>query len=266
MRKLAFALITFFMLVVLIPSVFAAGASLSVDKKTVQPNETFTISGTITKDDGTTGVFTYRAAAVGPNRTFVCDSGKKETGADGKFSLTCTAPTREQSAALGVPAANTRSVIPLVAGVAFNDTATKLIMREHKSVLVILKANLTNRLNAIAKDIDSFVKIANNLSDRCVKALAIPRLLANANLTEKCTQIKTVTQAKIANMTQLKTKVLAVVQSATLENLQNLRENIKDSRENLKVYRSEFVKVKQVVEKVRANLPEMVRAVRGANK
>lgn len=244
-----FALATF---VLLISPAFALDINVSVDDRIVSPGENFTVSGTIAYPNGTTGVFTYRAGAVGPNRTFVCDSGTQQTSSNGIFSITCFAPNRTQAAELGIPAANTRAVIPLRAGVAVTNPETNETQKRHQTVLVVLKTELQSKLNSLINRLDSFIERATRAAVRCPEIPQERLRQFGINITVSCPNISQFVQNVTSKANELRQRAQLLSQNLTREGLEDLREEIKEFRqEQFREFKSGLAEVREIARTIR---------------
>ena len=239
MKAFVFALVLGFLL--FITPVFALNISVSADRTKVFYGENFTVSGKITFDNGTAGVFQIRTAVVAPRRVIICDF-NKTTDSDGSFSIVCKAPTGNEAISLGIPAASERFVIPLRPGVSVLDPEKNITMKKHgREVLAINPDKKKQRLDEIMKEIDNFVNKANEIISECDKLQEKALKFNVTSVSVKCEVLKEQTNIVVANAQNISAKAKQLeddINSTDLEDFKNglsiVRDDLKDVKEGVK--------------------------------
>ncbi len=159
----------------LVSPAFAATATVEADRSRANPGDVVTVTGRISDIAANSSVFDYRGACVAPSRVVIYDTGRVQTGADGSFSFSCAIPSLENLSASGVPAVSARSVIPIVVGVAYNDSGS--MKKAHGVVFVVNTVKLNEKLSKIEEQVkktlsrmDGFAARVDSLLQRANKS------------------------------------------------------------------------------------------------
>lgn len=210
---------------------FAVSVDVHVDKRIVPAGGTMTVSGTVTNDDGTPGVFDYRIAVVAPSRNdggdriIVCDSGKLNTNGSSNVSYTCSIPTIDGLQNLGVQNAADRAVIPLKGGIAVLDSSTNKTVKIHGEALIVNTDRIKSQLQTALDRIDTFINKSQLLASRCDNITAKAEQAGAQNVVEKCSDFQSKVQDKIDAAAQAKDRIntaLANLDNATSLNFTDL--------------------------------------------
>lgn len=181
----------------------AAQIDVSIDKRTVSPGGTITVTGTITSDDGEAGEFTYRVVAVAPGqrhggeKVIVCDSGRQTTGADGAVSFECNIPTIAELEELGVENAADRSVIPIKGGIVARDSATNETAKKSGKALIINTDKFKEKFEAALERLDAFIGHAQDVIAKCENITARAEESGLTDTVERCGSVQEKMQEKI---------------------------------------------------------------------
>ena len=243
------AIITFLLLV---SNVFAINITVSVDKHKVLLGESFILSGNITNDDGTSGVFDYRAAVVAPKRVIICDSNKTQTGSDGRFSLVCKTPTKEEADSLGIPAALNRAVIPLKAGVAVHDPVKNETVKRHtRAVLAVNSDKFKARANAIISDTYNFSKQAEKILAECDKVIEKAQRFNVTDVSDKCQALKDKLDGIIQDIQNISAQAVQLRDNISAGNLDDFKDGLSIIKDDLKELRNEIKSIRESIKSIR---------------
>ncbi|MBI4010030.1 MAG: hypothetical protein HY361_02440 [Candidatus Aenigmarchaeota archaeon] len=258
MKLIPIAAILAFLL--LVSNVFALNITVSVDKHKVLLGESFTLSGKITNDDGTAGVFDYRAAVVAPKRVIICDSNKTQTGSDGSFSLVCKTPTKEEADSLGIPAALNRAVIPLKAGVAVLDSAKNETVKRHtRAVLAVNPDKFKARVDAIISDTDNFSKKAEKILAECDKLIERAQRFNVTDVSDRCQALKDKLDGILQDIQNISAQAAQLRDNINAGNLDDFKDGLSIIKDDLKELRNE---IKSISERIRSIRWEALKEVR----
>lgn len=250
-------------LFLLISPAFALNISISTDKTRIFYGDAFVLSGRITFDNGSTDVFDYRAAVVAPGKIIICDSNKTRTASDGLFSLRCNVPSLNESISLGIPAAATRAVIPLRAGIAVLDTAKATIVKKHaKAVLAVNKDKFAARVDALAADIDKFINKTGVILTECDKLMERAQKFNLTNVSESCQTIKDKTNAIIANAMNISAEAKKLKDNIDAVDLKDFRDGLSIVKDDMKELRDELKGLRESIKAIKWNLLKEIKEIK----
>ncbi|GEM_PF-4680848 len=236
----------------IVPSVFALNITVSSDKERVLYGENFTISGKIMNNNGTAGVFSYRAAVVTPKKILVCDSGNVTTDSTGSFSLSCHAPTLQETQTLGIPGVSDRAVVPLRPGVAVYINETNTSVKKHgKEILSINPEKFKKELDKISKDLDKFVDSLNKTSSMCDKISERAIKFNITNIADKCDSLKSNTTSVMLQIENISAQAKQLKENINSTDLKDFRAELSILKDDIKDLRDQMKSVKDSVKSVR---------------
>ncbi|MBI2084728.1 MAG: hypothetical protein HYT70_03920 [Candidatus Aenigmarchaeota archaeon] len=257
MKKFLIGLLSFLLLV---SPALALNISVSVDKNKVFMGDEITLTGKITFDNGTSSAFDYRAAVVAPKRIVVCDSNKTKTASDGTFSLKCKLPTAQEAASLGIPASDSRAVIPYVAGVAVKDPATNATVKKHaRAILAVNQDKFSTELNGVSKSLDEFMTHAQNFVPECDQ---VAEKAARYNVTDvetQCLEIQQKVKDLITDAASLSEQAQQLESNISSSGIESFREALKTLRDDLKDLRNEIKDIKETIKSIKWEARKEVR-------
>ncbi|MBI2547367.1 MAG: hypothetical protein HYW23_02885 [Candidatus Aenigmarchaeota archaeon] len=250
MRKIFIIGLLSFLLI--ISPAFALNITVSTDKTKVFMGDTVTLTGKIAFDNGTTTSFQYRAAFVAPKGIIVCDSNKTTTPSDGTFTLQCKLPTATNASSLGIPASDSRSVIPYVAGVAVKNPDTNQTIKKHaKEVLAVNPDKFGKELDKIAKDVDEFANNSKRFAPECDSIAEKAAKFNLTNITTQCLEIQQKLNDMLSNATNISSRAMQLKGGLNATSLQDFRELLKSMKDSQKDLRDELKNVKENIQSVR---------------
>lgn len=250
MKAMLFAALVGFL--IFITPVFAVNVTVSVGKTKVSLGENFTISGTITYDNGTVGVFDYRAAAVAPKGILICDSGKTQTAADGTFSLLCNVPSKDAINSTGIPAISTRAVIPLKAGVAVLDPDKFEVVKKYsENVLVVNNNRFQKHLEEISFSISNFIRSATSISAECDKVIEKAEKFNVTNVLDKCESIKLNVSRIISDVGNISAQAKQLVSDINSTSLDDFKDGLSIIKDDLRGLRSDLDDARKSITSIR---------------
>lgn len=250
MKKLLLVGILAALLVV--PSAFALNITVSSNKERVLYGENFTISGKIMNDNGTTGVFSYRAAVVAPKKILVCDSGNATTDSTGSFSVSCHAPTLQEAQTLGIPAVSERAVVPLRPGVAVYLNETNTSVKKHgKEILSINPEKFKKTLDLVSRDLDKFVDSLNKTASMCDKISERAIKFNITNIADMCDSLKSNITSVMLQAENISAQAKQLKENVNSTDLKDFRAELSILKDSIKDLRNQMKSVKDSIKSVR---------------